>query len=119
MSFEYTVYGDVLFDVTYNDKELDDFILSYVKTHAEEGYFTYLKLCRSLLETAIKDGRLEGANDNTYYQSPQLKPNQYRRISMLLWKHILDGVIFIDFYNNEYVAHSPNDTTFGITQEAL
>lgn len=118
MSFEYTVYGDVRFDVNYDDEELRNYILSYINLHTEEGYFTYLKLCRSLLETAIKEGRLVGAKDNTYYQSPQLKPAQYRRISQLLWKYILDEVIFIDFYNNEYVAHIPNDTTFGINKES-
>jgi len=119
MSFEYTIYGDVRFDVNYNDAELNDFIISYIKSKKDEGSFTYLRLCKSLINTAVKDGRLDGAKPNTYYQSPQLKPSQYTRISKLLWDFILNGIIFIDFYNNEYVAHIPNDTTFGIIKENI
>lgn len=119
MSFEFTVYGDVRFDVSYSDDELNVFIIEYIQSRTKEGYFTYLKLCRSLIETAVKENRLVGAKSNTYYQSPQLKPNQYTRISRLLWRLILQEKIFIDFYNNEYVAHFPNDTTFGINNDVI
>lgn len=119
MSFEYTIYGDVRFDVDYNDAELNNLILSYIRSKKDEGSFTYLRLCKSLINAAVKDGRLVGVKPNTYYQSLQLKSAQYTRISMLLWNFILKGVIYIDFYNNEYVAHIPNDTTFGINKEKI
>lgn len=119
MSYEFIIYGDVRFDVSYDDNELSSFILSYIKNQSNVGTFTYLHLCRALIETAIEEKRLIGAKANTYYQSPQLKPSQYTRVSMLLWRYILKGIIFIDFYNNEYVAHMANDTTFGINKESL
>lgn len=117
MSFEYTIYGDVMFEFKYSDQELGDRILNYIRSKREDGLFTYLKLCRSLISLAIQEECLIGAEKHVYYQSPQLKPSEYTRVSKLLWKYILEGKIFIDFYNNEYVAHSPNDTTFGINQE--
>ncbi len=117
MSYEYTIYGDVTFILSYSDKELGDKILAYIRSKKEDGMFTYLKLCRSLIGVAIQEGSLVGAKKEVYYQSPQLKPSEYTRVSRLLWKYILEGKVFIDFYNNEYVAHSPNDTTFGINQE--
>ena len=117
MSFEYTIYGDVSFELSYNDQELGDKILSYIQSRKGEGMFTYLKLCRSLIASAINEDSLVGAQKGVYYQSPQLKQSQYTRVSKILWKYILEGKIFIDFYNNEYVAHIPNDTTFGINQD--
>jgi|GEM_PF-1288924 len=119
MSFEYTIYGDVMFGLSYSDEKLGDTIMSYIISKKENGTFTYLRLCRALIENAIEEGSLEGAEKHVYYQSPQLKPSEYTRVSKMLWKYILEGKIFIDFYNNEYVAHSPNDTTFGINQDAL
>lgn len=119
MSYEFIIYGDVRFDICYNDEELEALILSYVRSKINEGSFTYLKLCKSIIETAVKERRLKDARENTYYQSPQLKAKQYTRISQQLWHLILDGKIFIDFYNNEYVARIPNDTTFGINEDAL
>lgn len=117
MSFEYTIYGDVMFEFNYSDQELGDRILNYIRSKREYGLFSYLKLCRSLIDVAGREDCLVGAKKEVYYQSPQLKPSEYTRVSRLLWKYILEGKIFIDFYNNEYVAHSPNDTTFGINQE--
>lgn len=119
MSFEYTIYGDVTFELSYSDQELGDRILNYIRSKKEEGLFTYLRLCRALINKAIEEDRLIGAEKQVYYQSPQLNPAQYTRVSRLLWKYILEGKIFIDFYNNEYVAHSPNDTTFGINQDEV
>lgn len=119
MSFEYTIYGDVMFGLSYSDEVLGDKVLSYIMNKKEDGTFTYLRLCRSLITTAIDEGTLVGAEKHVYYQSPQLAPSEYTRVSKVLWKFILEGKIFIDFYNNEYVAHSPNDTTFGINKEAL
>ena len=119
MSFEYTIYGDVMFELSYSDDVLGERILTYIRSKKEDGMFTYLKLCRALIYKAIEEGCLVGAEKQVYYQSPQLTPAQYTRVSKLLWKYILEGKIFIDFYNNEYVAHSSNDTTFGINQEVL
>lgn len=119
MSFEYTIYGDVSFELSYNDQELGERILAFIRSRKEDGMFTYFKLCRALIYQAIEEGSLVGAEKQVYYQSPQLKPAEYSRVSKLLWKYILEGKIFIDFYNNEYVAHSPNDTSFGINKEAL
>lgn len=119
MSFEYTIYGDVVFELSYSDQELGDRILAYIRSKKEDGLFTYFRLCHSLISVAIEEGCLIGAEKQVYYQSPQLSPSQYTRVSKMLWKYILEGKIFIDFYNNEYVAHSPNDTTFVINQETL
>lgn len=119
MSYEYTVYGDVMFGLAYSDNELGENILSYIRAKKEAGTFTYLRLCQSLMDNALKEGKLVGAEKQVYYQSPQLKSSEYTKVSKLLWKFILEGKIFIDFYNNEYVSQSPNDTTFGINQETL
>lgn len=117
MSFEYTVYGDVKFELSYSDEELKDIIMGFIRANQEEGSFTYLRLCRFLIETASQDNHLQGAKQGVYYQSPQLKPAQYTRVSRILWSFILSGRVFVDFYNNEYVSHSPDDTTFGIIQD--
>jgi hypothetical protein len=114
MSFEYTIYGDVRFELSYSDQELGDKVLSYIKSKESEESFTYLSLCRSLIESATEDKHLKGARDGVYYQSPQLKPSEYTRVSRILWKFILSGKVFVDFYNNEYVARDSGDTTFGI-----
>lgn len=119
MSYEFTVYGDVMFGLAYSDNELGDKILSYIKSKKESSTFTYLRLCQSLIDNAFMEGNLEGAEKQVFYQSPRLKPSEYTRVSKMLWKFILEGKIFIDFYNNEYVSQSPNDTTFGINQETL
>ena len=119
MTYEFIVYGDVRFNVDYSIDELKSFILSYIETNKEVGSFSYLRLCRALIDTAVKEGRLEGAQKNTYYQSPQLKPEVYSQISCLLWNFILSGKIFIDFYSNEYVTQIPNDTIFGINKAVV
>lgn len=119
MSYDFIVYGDVRFDISYSNEELKSMILLYITSKISEGSFTYLRLCKSIIETAVKENRLVDAKRKTYYQSPQLKAKEYTRISRLLWDLILEGKIFIDFYNNEYVAHIPNDTTFGINEDAL
>ena len=117
MSFEYTIYGDVVFDLSYTDEEMSDRILKYISLNKKDGYFTYHRLCRFIITLALAEDRLVGADKNVYYQSPQLDPSQYTRVSKILWRHILDGKIFIDFYNNEYVTNIPNDTRFGINQD--
>lgn len=117
MSFEYTVYGDVKFELSYSEEELRAIIMGYIESKQDEGSFTYLKLCRFLIDKASQDGHLQGAKQGVYYESPQLKPAQYTRVSRILWSFILSGKVFVDFYSNEYVSHSPNDTSFGIIQD--
>lgn len=114
MSFEYTIYGDVSFNLSYTDQELEDKILSFIQSKESEESFSYLSLCRFIIEAAHQEERLKGAKREVYYQSPQLQPTEYTRISRLLWKFILAGKIFVDFYNNEYVAPATGDTILGI-----
>lgn len=117
MSFEYTIYGDVRFELSYTDEQLGEKVLSFIESKKGEGSFTYLSLCSSLIDSAREDKLLKGARDGVYYQSPQLIAAEYTRVSRILWRFILLGKVFVDFYNNEYVARDSSDTTFGIISD--
>lgn len=39
MSYEYTIYGDVTFELAYSDIELGEKILSYIRAKKETGTF--------------------------------------------------------------------------------
>lgn len=114
--FSITKYGDADFNLRYADEELLDIIRNYIKKRidAQEDYFTYFTLCKSILKTADSMNRLEGKEPNTYYASPNLSPKEFTRISRLLWTLILDRRIFVDFSNNAYIARYENDTVLGI-----
>jgi hypothetical protein len=101
--YNHTIYGDVYFETSYTDNELKEFILSYVK---KEEFSTYNHLCRNLINDAVINNRLVGSDPEIFYQSPQLQPSEHIRVSKLLWDFILNGDIFINFHNNQFVFNS-------------
>lgn len=119
MGIQITIYGSKQFNLAYNDDEIRSIINSHIHELKLRNayYFTYYNLCQKILIKARDEGKIDGMEPNTYYESPQLTQREYTRISRLLWELIRKGEIFVDFSNNTYIAHYENDTTLGISDE--
>lgn len=114
--YQVSVFGAHGFDLIYDDSELKIIIGDYIENikNSELPYFTYYTLCNKILEDAYANFQLAGREKNVFYENPTLSSKEYSRISRTLWNFIWDRLIFIDFSNNQYIAHFDNDTVFGV-----
>lgn len=107
-------YGEFPLPMSYEDSELDGMIEEYIsEKKKKEGCFSYRDICIHLFRTAFNAGRLKKEED-TIYNNPIMTDYDAERVSKLLWSRIWDKKIFINFHEDQYAAHYPNDVRFGI-----
>lgn len=107
-------YGEFPLPMSYDDSELDGMIEEYISEKKKmEAGFSYRDICIYLFRTAFNAGRLKKEED-TVYNNPIMTDYDAERVSKLLWCRIWDKKIFINFNEDQYVAHYPNDIRFGI-----
>jgi len=108
-------YGEHPLQMIYTDEELSVKIGEFIADKIKDGSkcFSYKGLCNVLFRLAQMENKLKTEKDATY-NNPVLHYNDATRISLLLWERIWNKEIFIDFYENKYVANYHEDTYFGI-----
>lgn len=110
-----TYYSQEPLSLHYSDEELFGKIGEYISTLAGI-HFTYLQLCDYILSKADEEEKL-GKKQNTIYLNPKLSSSDFTRISIVLWRMIMNGEICIDFYVNPYRGGIKDDTTFIIVRK--
>lgn len=110
-----TYYSQEPLSLKYSDEELLGKINEYISELVDIN-FTYSQLCDFILSKADDDNKL-GKKQNTIYLNPRLSSSDFSRISITLWRMILNGEICIDFYVNPYRGGIKGDTTFIIVKK--
>jgi hypothetical protein len=107
-------YGEFPLPMSYDDSELDSMIEEFISEKKKtEGCFSYRDICLYLFRTAFNAGKLKKEED-TIYNNPTMTDYDAERVSKLLWCRIWDKKIFINFNEDQYGAHYPNDVRFSI-----
>ncbi len=104
------VYSKKPLSIKYTDREINDILNQYVDNH-KTGIFSYHQFCNYLFDYANEHNKL-GKEDNTTYLSAEMMPEDYSRVSRILWEMVWAKKICIDFYNNPYSQTYLDDTRF-------
>lgn len=106
MYYSYTVMGKTKLSLTIDDKtlseELDAIIDSFGQT------FSYLQLVETMKYNAQANGWFK-KEPYTEYAQIDFTDEDYRRITILLWKKNWGRSLMLEFHQNEYVSRRPND----------
>lgn len=101
--------------ILYTDDEIEKCLRVYVDS-LEKKVFTFSMISQHLIDKSDEDGKL-AKEDNTVYNSGIILTEEDGcRLSKALWKMILQGIIFVDFFRNPYSVASQNDYLFVINK---
>ena len=106
------IYSKKALSIKYDDKEIRGILNDYVEKHKSD-VFSYHQFCNYLFDYADAHNQL-GKESNTTYLSAEMMPEDYSRVSKILWEKIWDREICIDFYHNPYSQNFIDDTRFVI-----
>ena len=104
MDYEFTHYGDIKFNLSYEDWELKEKIISIIST-SNDYIITPDYIARKLLEIAFdenRENRVISAESNTIYPQAYLTDQQLGKVSRIIWDLIIEGKIMYDFFTKEF-----------------
>ena len=95
--------------VTYDDQELLSLVEKYVSEMS--GEFSYMGVCRYVVNEAKRNNKVEDA-PHTKYSSSDISIADGIRISKILWEKIWNKEIIIAFGDNPYRGIGKDDVRF-------
>lgn len=109
------IYSKKALRIQYEDNEIIKILDDYI-SHNDVEMFSYIQFCKFLFNYADEHNKL-GKEKNISYLSVEMMPEDYRRVSRIIWEKIWNREIIIDFYKDPYNQNYVDDTRFIIIRK--
>lgn len=104
------IYSKKALCIQYEDNEIIKILDDYISQN-NVGRFSYIQFCNYLFNYADEHNKL-GKEKNVTYLSVEMIPEDFRRVSRIIWEKIWNREIIIDFYKDPYNQNYVDDTRF-------